>query len=90
MIYVVKDSSTHAHTTSSQSCNTCCPPVTGFVFTQAIASSVWIIIHDLGKFPSCTIVDSAGDSVEGDINYVSNTQLTVSFSAPFSGKAFLN
>lgn len=57
---------------------------------QAVASDVWTINHNLGKFPSVTIVDSANDEVEGNVNHVSNTQLTITFSAAFSGKAFLN
>lgn len=57
---------------------------------QAVADSIWTITHNLNKFPSVTIVDSANDEVEGNVNHVSNTQLTITFSAAFSGKAFLN
>lgn len=57
---------------------------------QSTASSIWTIVHPLDKYPSVTIVDSAGDEVEGAINYVGLTTIVVSFSAAFSGSAFLN
>lgn len=59
------------------------------VFTQASASSTWVITHALGGKPSVTIVDSAGTVVIGEVTYNSNTQITVQFTAPFSGFAYL-
>ena len=61
-----------------------------FVFTKSTPDSVWDITHDLDKYPSVTIVDSAGSVVIGDITYTSKSTLTVTFSAAFSGKAYLN
>ena len=61
-----------------------------FEFVQSVASSVWTIDHPLGKFPSVTILDSSGDEIEGDVRYVSPTRVTVTFSAAFGGRAFLN
>lgn len=61
-----------------------------FSYTQGSASSTWVIVHSLGKFPSATIVDSAGTEVEGSINHIDVNNLVISFSSPFSGKAFLN
>lgn len=60
-----------------------------YVFTQASASSTWEITHALGGRPSVTIVDSAGTVVIGEVTYNSNTQITVQFTAPFSGFAYL-
>lgn len=57
---------------------------------QAAASDVWTITHSLDKYPSVTIVDSAGDEVEGSVNHISTSTLEVTFSAPFSGRAYLN
>ena len=59
------------------------------VHTQASVSSTWVITHDLGGRPSVTVVDSAGTVVVGDVSYNSDTQVTVSFTAPFSGYAYL-
>ncbi len=58
-------------------------------FSQQQASSTWVISHTLGGKPSVTIVDSADTHVVGDVTYNSTTQITVSFSAAFSGKAYL-
>lgn len=57
---------------------------------QSTASDIWTIMHPLDKYPSVTIVDSAGDEVEGAVNYLSTTTVVVTFSAAFSGSAFLN
>lgn len=61
-----------------------------YTHTQTIASSSWNIVHNMGKNPSVSIVDSSGDEVEGEVNYVSSNQLTISFTASFSGTAYLN
>ena len=60
-----------------------------FEFTQGFASTTWVITHTLGGKPSVTIVDSADTHVFGEVQYNSNTQITVLFSAAFSGKAYL-
>jgi hypothetical protein len=64
-------------------------PTLRFVFDQAVPSSLWTISHTLGGFPAVAVVDSANTVVYGMIEYVDSTQVTVTFSAPFSGKAFL-
>ena len=60
-----------------------------FIFTQASSSSTWVITHPLGGYPSVTIVDSAGTQVIGEVKYDSETQVTVIFTAAFSGFAYL-
>lgn len=60
-----------------------------YVHTQGAASSSWTINHTLGGKPSVTIVDSAETVVYGEVQYLSNSQVTVVFSAPFSGYAYL-
>jgi len=57
---------------------------------QNSAADVWTIDHDLGKRPSVTVIDSAGDEVEGAVSYPSLARVVVRFSAPFSGTAYLN
>lgn len=59
------------------------------IHTQGAASSTWNITHALGGRPSVTIVDSASTVVFGEVVYNSNTSITVLFSAPFSGYAYL-
>ena len=60
------------------------------VHDQGLPSSEWSISHGLDKFPSLVIKTSAGDSVEGSINYVDKNTIIVTFNAPFSGTAVLN
>ena len=61
-----------------------------FVFTQGIPSATWNITHNLGKFPSVSVVDTADQLMYGDTEYFNENSLTITFSAPFSGKAYLN
>jgi hypothetical protein len=58
-------------------------------FVQGSAAATWVIDHTLGGKPQVTIVDSADTHVFGEVQYNSNTQVTVTFSAAFSGKAYL-
>lgn len=57
---------------------------------QGSASATWVITHNLGKYPVATVIDSAGSEVEGDLTYDSLNQITITFSAGFSGDAYLN
>lgn len=61
-----------------------------YVFEQTVASDEWIIIHNLNKYPSVSIINSAGDEVIGDIHYDSFNQVTITFEGSFKGKATLN
>lgn len=61
-----------------------------FYFTQTTASDTWVIQHNLGKYPSATVIDSAGTEVVGDIAYDSLNQITITFSGAFKGSATLN
>lgn len=59
------------------------------IHTQALPSDEWVIEHTLGGKPSIMVVDSADTVVIGEVTYNSNTQVTVTFTAPFSGYAYL-
>lgn len=59
------------------------------IHTQGVASTEWVILHNLGGYPSVTIVDTSKTHVFGEVQYDSTTQITVSFSAAFSGYAYL-
>lgn len=61
-----------------------------YVYTQASPSSVWVITHNLNKYGSITIVDSADNVVYGEVFYNSLNQVTLTFAGAFSGKAFIN
>jgi len=61
-----------------------------FVFTQGTPATTWNIQHNLGKFPSITVIDTGNTVVIGEYNYTSNTNVILTFSAAFAGKAYLN
>lgn len=61
-----------------------------FTYTQGSALDEWTIEHNLGKYPSVTIVDSGGNVVVGDVQYLSTNEISISFAGAFSGKAYLN
>jgi hypothetical protein len=61
-----------------------------YVYDQGIPSTTWSIDHNLGKYPSVVIVDTSNSEVIGDIQYIDTNNLTVTFSASFAGKAYLN
>lgn len=61
-----------------------------YVFEQASAADLWIIEHNLNRYPSCTVVDSAGTAVVGEVEYVNRQTIHVHFTAKFSGMAYLN
>jgi hypothetical protein len=61
-----------------------------FVHTQASAATTWSITHNLKFYPNVSIVDSALSHVIGEVTYINENSLTVSFTSAFSGKAFLS
>lgn len=61
-----------------------------FVFTQSVASATWEIQHDMNKYPAVTVVDTGGNVVVGEVVYNDQAKITITFSAAFSGKAYLN
>ena len=61
-----------------------------YVHDQQVASTTWIVNHNMNKYPSVNVVDTANDEVTGDVKYNSLNQITISFTAAFSGKAYLN
>ena len=66
-----------------------------YTHTQSSSSDTWAITHNLGRFPSVTVIDSGNTVVKGTVVYNSNNQLTVTFFSGGSalattGKAYLN
>jgi hypothetical protein len=61
-----------------------------FIFNQAIASVTWNITHNLGKFPSVTMVLNTGQKGYGDVVYIDDNNLTITFASAESGKAYMN
>lgn len=44
-----------------------------FAFTQNVASDLWMIQHNLGKYPSVSVADSAGTEVVGMCSILTRT-----------------
>ena len=63
---------------------------TTYTHTQGVPLDVWTINHNLGFFPNVTVVDSTGEQVEGEVDYVDSNSVVVSFSGGFSGMAYLS
>ena len=63
---------------------------TTFEFNQGVSATTWNITHNLGKFPSITVIDTGDTVVTGEYTYINNNQVTLNFSAAFAGKAYLN
>ena len=61
-----------------------------YIHTQGVASDTWTINHNLNFYPNLTVQDSGGTIYEGEITYTNTVSLTVTFSAAFSGKAYLS
>ena len=61
-----------------------------FEYSQVAPATVWNIQHNLNNFPSITVIDNAGTVVAGQYTYIDNNNVTLTFSAGFAGKAYLN
>lgn len=61
-----------------------------YVHVQGVASDTWTINHNLDFYPSVEIVDSAGNDVVGNYQFINTNVITATFNYPFSGKAYLS
>jgi len=61
-----------------------------YEYSQLSASSTWNITHNLNKKPSVMVVDDGENVIVGDINYINQNEITITFTGSVSGKAYLN
>jgi len=61
-----------------------------YLYQQTVASDTWIIVHNLNKYPSVSVIDSAGNEVIGEVSYDDKNQVTLKFEGGFKGVATLN
>ena len=61
-----------------------------FEFTQGVPALVWTIQHNLNKFPSVSVVDTANTVVNSQVDYIDENNITINNTAQFAGKAYLN
>ena len=61
-----------------------------YVFEQGEAATTWNVVHNLNKYPSVTVVDSAGTTVDCAVIYINSNECELRFNAAFKGSAYLN
>lgn len=61
-----------------------------FVYEQGIPADTWNITHNLNKYPSVMLTDSAGRVFQSEIDYIDTNSLVVYINGAVSGKAYLN
>lgn len=66
------------------------PGAVSFVFTQGPPSSIWVIVHNMNKFPAIEVVDTGDSVIIPSIHYDNVNQITATFGSATSGKAYLN
>jgi hypothetical protein len=70
------------------------PVVSGdkhFEFTQTSSLAIWVINHNLNKFPSVRVTDDSNNEIIGfDVSDINKNSLRITFSQPTIGKAYLN
>jgi len=70
------------------------------IINQSIPLRVWgdatipeatrYVSHGLNKYPSVTVVSDSNVVMIGNVKYINTDQVQLTFSAPFSGKAYFN
>lgn len=61
-----------------------------YVHVQTTPVTTWYVEHNLNKYPSVTIIDSAGSLVVGEVSYIDTNSLLITLTAAMSGKASVN
>lgn len=63
--------------------------VAPFEYTQTDPATTWEITHNLGKHPVVVVIGPDNKPRYGGVSYDSDNKVTLSFSRPITGKAFL-
>lgn len=61
-----------------------------YVHNQAVASTTWNVPHNLGKKCAVQVVDNLGNEIVGDIQWIDNNNVTVTFNTAVAGFAYCN
>lgn len=59
-------------------------------FDQAIPDTVWTITHNMGTYPSVSVVDTTGEEIDAAIDYVDQNIIVITFTVAMDGSAYLN
>lgn len=60
-----------------------------FIHYQNSPISEWNINHEMNCHPSIIVIDSSGNEVIGDVQYIDGNNVKIKFSGAFSGKAVM-
>ena len=60
-----------------------------YTHTQATPSASWTINHNLNGNPTAVVFDSANTQCEGTFSYPTLNQMVITFTAAFSGIAYI-
>lgn len=61
-----------------------------YVYESGSAATTWRIVHNLHKWPTVTVVDSAGTIIDCEIVYLDYDTCEARMNAAFKGTAYLN
>jgi hypothetical protein len=59
-------------------------------YNITVASTVWVLNHNLGFNPNITTTDNNGQEIFGSVTYVNQNTISVTFSSPVTGWAYLS
>lgn len=59
-------------------------------FEQSAPATVWVVLHELDKYPSVTVIDSDGELTLCEIEYTNENTVTLRFSEPTAGMVYIN
>lgn len=65
-------------------------PIDGVSFHSFSGGSPFTITHSLNKYPSVTIMDSAGSEIYGDIQHINKNSFNITFNTNQSARVFVN
>jgi hypothetical protein len=60
-----------------------------YTYTQATSSNTWTITHNLNGYPTAVVFDSSGNQCEGTFSYTNANTMVITFTAAFSGTAYI-
>lgn len=61
-----------------------------YLHTQGTPAATWNVAHNLGKYPSVTVLDGFNSEVAGEVTHTDINNLIINFNGGFSGTATIN
>ena len=61
-----------------------------YTHIQSVAAAVWTVPHNLGRYPSITVVDNLGGQLYPDVRYLDADIAQITHSVPLTGRAYCN